>query len=245
MRRIPLFLFMSLMIGAALLAQAASPASARPLLAVTETFTPTVTNTVPAPTNTLPAPTATPTVAPTATPISPTPAPVVADPLITKAVNIEQATPGDPAEFVVTVANPNSIEIPNVAVSDPLPALVIFVSAAASQGALTYDAGSHAVTVDIGTLAPGQVVEIRIQTRVSEQAQPPDEIRNVARLLRNGVPAGESGPSITVVIPKTLPAAGEGPGPDEIISMVIVGVAVGILVFIIVWIILRRNRREP
>lgn len=205
------------------------PVAASPRLAFTETFTPTPTDT-PLPSLT-PTPTSLPiTSTPTATatgvggpqPTTP-PGPLVGDPLITKAVNLTQAQPGDTVIFTLVVTNPNSIDLPNVVVVDPLSALVDFVSATTPQGAFVYDPNAHTLTFQLGALTPGQVIIITIHTRVNPNAQPPDQITNTVTMLSNGSPVDESNTTVTVLVPEAFPGAGFGPGPIERAIMFLAG----------------------
>ena len=255
----------SLTVLLALLSYQPLAAAAAPLLALTETPTltatatslPTDTPTATAtglPTNT-PTTTATglPSSTPTATPTnapgsSPTPgsqptstaAPIVLDPLITKAVNLEQAHAGDIVEFTIFITNPNSVEVPNVVVVDPLPSLVVFMSAATPQGDFTFDANTNTLTFNLGTLAPGQVVVITITTRVSDQAQPPDQFRNLA-IVSDSDSSSSSNTTTTTLVPGSLPAAGLGPG--RIQYAMLLGLGLGLLLLAVMgwWLALRRR----
>ena len=212
--------------------QAAASASAPLAFTETPTSTPTAT------------PTDTPIPPPTDTPVPPpTSGPVILDPLITKAVNLYQARAGDAVQYTLTVTNPNSVDVPGVTVVDPLPALVEFLSATTTQGAFAFDAASHTVTFDLGTLSPGQVVVIVIQARLSDKALPPDAARNGSRVCRGSGQCVESNPVVVVVIPKTLPAAGIGPGPREVATMMLWGLALLAVLSWGAWFAWQRARR--
>ena len=208
------------------------PAAASPLLAFTETFTPTATDTplpsvTPTPTNTPVTSTSTPTATGVVGPQpTTTPGPVLGDPLITKAVNLIQAQPGDTVIFTLVVTNPNSIDLPNIVVVDPLSALVDFVSATTPQGTFVYDPNAHTLTFDLGTLTSGQVLTMTIHTRVRPDAQPPDQITNAVTLLSGGNPIDESNTTVTGLVPEALPGAGFGPGPVERAMMLLAGILV-------------------
>ncbi len=241
----------------ALLSYQPLAATAAPMLALTETPTltatatglPTDTPTATAtglPTNT---PTQTATSALTSTPgSSPTPgaqptstaAPVVVDPLITKAVSLEQAQVGDVVQFTLFITNPNSVEVPNVVVVDPLPSLVVFMSAATPQGDFTFDANTNTLTFNLGTLAPGQAVVITITTRVSDQAQPPDQFRNLAT-VSDSDSSSSSNTTTTTLVPGSLPTAGVGPGRVQ--YAVLLGMGLGLLLLAVMgWWLAWRHR---
>ncbi|HLF00427.1 MAG TPA: hypothetical protein VI547_00480, partial [Anaerolineales bacterium] len=151
------------------------------------------------------------------TPATPSggPLPIVVDPAIAKRLPIENAVIGDPVEFIITVTNPNSVPVLNVTVSDPLPTLVDFVGASMTQGTFSYDSASHTVTFDIGTMAAGQVVEIRVQTVVNQRGQPPTEMCNEAELRVGGQSRGKSNAACAYILPGIIPETGVGPGRRE------------------------------
>jgi uncharacterized repeat protein (TIGR01451 family) len=174
-----------------------------------------------------PVPSDTPVPVPSDTPAPPgaTPAPVVYDPLVTKLVDVQRAEVGDPVQFTIVVTNPNSVDVPNVVIGDPLPEVVDFVSAATPLGTYSYDAGAHALTFNVGTLAPNQVIHIVIQTRVNSRGQPPNQFRNVCRLTWDDGRTVETASDSVTIIPSGLPAAGQGPGWRELLTLFLVGLA--------------------
>ncbi len=215
-----------------------SPTSASPLLAVTETPTsapPTATATVPATAT----PAATATSVPGATPTAAvTVVPVQSDPLITKRVDLAQAVVGDRVQYTIVVLNPNSVAVPNVVVTDTLSPLLDYLQAATTAGTLTYDPASRTLTVDIGSLAPGQEVTITVRARVNELGQPPDLIANTAFV--SGVSGPQSSSVVTTqLIPDALPQAGEGPGPREWAGLI----GFGALALLAGWAVVGRLRR--
>jgi uncharacterized repeat protein (TIGR01451 family) len=210
----------------------AAPLRAAGLLAVTETATPTSTDT-PLPTATstqtplptLPGATATPMSTATASSGGQPPAPSVQDPVITKRADVEHAVIGDAVQFILTVANPNDVEISGVTVSDPLPAQLDFVDGTTTAGTLAYDPAARTVTVAIGALAPRQEVTITLRARVNALGQPPDTITNLALLNFTGVSgqgaALQSNAALVQLVPGDLPATGFGPGPREWASLLV------------------------
>jgi len=115
--------------------------------------------------------------------------------------------------------------VPNIVVVYKLSPLLDFISATTGQGTFVYDAATHALTFDIGTLAGGQVVMMTIQTRVNANAQAPDQIANVALMSGGGNPISESPVTTTLIIPASLPGAGRGPGPHELALLFVAGLS--------------------
>lgn len=133
---------------------------------------------------------------------------------------------GDEVRFTLTVLNPGDSAIPNVLVTDPLPAQLDFVEGTPTAGTLTYDAEAHTVRIDIGTLAPHQAVTITLRARVNQLGQPPDSVTNLAY-----VGDTPSNPVDIVLVPPGLPGLGFGPGPRErwlLLGMAGLSIAAGI-----------------
>jgi uncharacterized repeat protein (TIGR01451 family) len=91
------------------------------------------------------------------------PAVPAADLVLTQAVAPAAPVVGRDLTFTLTVTNNAPIAAPGVIVTDPLPAGVAFVSATADQGSCTFDGST--VVCDLGTLAPGAVLTIRVVVR--------------------------------------------------------------------------------
>jgi uncharacterized repeat protein (TIGR01451 family) len=218
-----------------MVAQSVAPVTAFAPQAITETFTPTATDT-PVPTNT-PGPVNTPLPAAT-------PAPIILDPLITKAVSIEQAQTGDTVRFTITITNPNAIAVPNVTVVDPLPNLVDFISATTGGvGTYLFDPATHTVTFNLGTLAAGQVVVMTIRTKVNALGQPPDAFRNSATVNTGDGHSASSNTTTTILVPGQVPGAGVGPGPREVATLVFAFSALALILAAgAVWMFRRRAR---
>jgi len=207
----------------------------------TPTPTPTVTPTVPGgPTNT-PLPPPPPTNPPPPPPPQPPPAPSLADPSITKAADVAFAMVGDLVQFTVTVANPNSVSLPNIVVVDTLPRQLDLVSATPSQGTFTFDPNPNTLTFTLGSLEAGQTATIVIRTRVNAQAQPGDVLRNVASVFADGQFRGQAEALVTV-IPSLLPAAGVGPGWRELAVTALLATLAALLPPVAWWLLRRRRR---
>lgn len=129
-------------------------------------------------------PTETPTISATARPTA-TPGngsggdPGVADPYITKRANLEQVQVGDFVEFTLTVGNTGSAAATDVVVTDPIPGFLTVYNATTTRGLISVS--GNTVTIEIGTVEPGEIITIVIRTRVNQQVAPPDN-RNTATL---------------------------------------------------------------
>lgn len=173
-----------LLLSAALLAVPAGQALAAPLGSLTQTAEPPTRT--PAPPTATAAPPMTPV--PTATAAPPTPMPTAptnepeprrADPRLSKTADVASARIGDLVTFTLTASNTGDGTARGVIVEDSLPAFLELVSAEASRGQVVVS--GMVVGVWIGDLAPGELVTIRLVTRVVGPAAPPAN-RNGARL---------------------------------------------------------------
>lgn len=195
---------------------------------------------VPAPTDT-PAPPQ-----PTNPPQKPadTPVPIVFDPLVTKLVNLQRAEIGDAVQFTIVITNPNSVDVPNVVIVDPLPEVVDYISTNPPQGTFAFAADTHTLTFNLGTLTPNQVLQIVIQTRVNSKGRAPDEFRNLVHLTWDDGHGVDSNPASVSIIPSGMPATGRGPGWRVLLTMAAIGLAGISLAGLGGAFILRRLRRE-
>jgi uncharacterized repeat protein (TIGR01451 family) len=192
----PLLMYALLVSGVALLLLAWAPggapsAYARPLAALTPTVEPPTRTPTPGPTSTPTAPPR-PTVPPTDTPgpiNTPQPQPSRepeterADPAVTKAASPSEARIGDIVDFAITVTNHGGETADDVVVTDELPDFLDVIEANASKGTIAIS--GRTVVTTIGTVAPGEIVTIRIRTRVNEQAQPPGGRNSVTLVSSN------------------------------------------------------------
>lgn len=233
---------------AALLTTLARPVGAAPAMLVTETPTKepaTRTPTPPASTNTpvvstntpvastsTPAPTATdvpnsggnsppPSSTPTATA---TPIMQIADPAITKSVNIGSARVGDSVEFTISATNLGGLTATNVVVEDTLPSFLALEGVSATRGNVSVSGST--VRVEIGDLAPGEVVTITIRARVIASAAPPNNsnLATIASDSSSDDPANNSS-SVSLLIdqpPASLPNTGD-PGAPLLPALALLG----------------------
>lgn len=171
--------YMLLIVGVALLLAsglASMPvANGAPLAALTPTAEPPTRTPVPAATNT---PVPQPTQAPTDVPQpADTPTPQLPDrnsranPVLSKSVSPAEARIGDMVDFSLIVINQGNETADDVVVTDPLPDFLDVVDAASDKGSVAVD--GRTVTVTIGSVAPGEMISIRIRAQVHAQALPP------------------------------------------------------------------------
>lgn len=78
---------------------------------------------------------------------------------------------GDELLFVITVGNRGSLPAVNVVVNDTLPVYLDILGVSADRGVVSVS--GHTVTVKIGTVEPGEIITIRIRTRINELAPAP------------------------------------------------------------------------
>lgn len=129
-------------------------------------------------------PTATPTVMPTPTPLPPLPTSTpqigVADPVITKHGEPEEALPGEEVTFTLEVTNQGQQSAWGVVVTDVIAEYLEILEVTTTQGTVTIE--GQTVKVEIGVVGPGFVVEIVISTRVREDTPAPLDVENAALL---------------------------------------------------------------
>jgi uncharacterized repeat protein (TIGR01451 family)/LPXTG-motif cell wall-anchored protein len=126
----------------------------------------------------------TPTFTPTATPIV-TPSPTgtrrsysECDPIITKRAEPTEARPGDEVLFTIWVTNQGQKAAINTVVIDEISQYLEILDVSTSQG--TWRQEGQKIIVEIGTIGQDYVVEIRIYTRVRDDAPTPLSIENLA-----------------------------------------------------------------
>ena len=165
---------------------------AAPALGITPTATPTVT----------PTPTARPTVRPTQTPIPPSGEP---DLVIVKRGDPLEALPGEEVTFTLEVTNQGQAAAVDVVVTDDVPQYLEILEVTTTQGTVTIE--GQTVTVEVGVVGPGFVVEIVIRTRLREDTPAPLNLENVAVLVSANAGQRTSLPVI-IYVPGLLPVTG-------------------------------------
>lgn len=167
-------------------------------------------------------PTRTPTNTPSNTPISsgptntPTPKsskPGIADPVVTKAVNVSEARVGDEVTFTITVTNRGTAAANDVVVTDPFPEYLDVIEATTTRGNIT--SNGRTVIITIGRVEETDTVTIRIRTRVNALAQPP-EGRNVVTLSSSNTsddPSNNTSEVTFKIVADVTPTATPQPAP--------------------------------
>ena len=116
------------------------------------------------------------------------PGPNFIDPAVTKAVNPSQAAVGDVVTFTITVFNNGNVGATGVVVTDTLPDNLDYVSATSSPRGTVTIIQPRTVQVNIGALAPTEVIDITIVTQVNSLGQPP--IQNEVQVISDPPPVG-------------------------------------------------------
>jgi uncharacterized repeat protein (TIGR01451 family)/LPXTG-motif cell wall-anchored protein len=180
--------------------------AAAPVAVVTGTEQPTRTPTK-APTNT---PTKT---GPTNTPKPNKPEHEIADPVVTKAVNVKEARVGDEVIFTITVTNRGNAAANDVVVTDPFPEYLDVIEATTTRGNIT--SNGRTVIITIGRVEETDTITIRIRTRVNALAQP-GEGRNVVTLTTSSTsddPNNNTSQVTFQIIADVTPTAAPQPAP--------------------------------
>lgn len=153
-------------------------------------------------------PTPTPTPSPPPTAVPPVEPDVeTVDPVITKRGEPREAFPGEEVVFTIEVTNRGDHAAVDVVVTDEVPQYLEIVEVTATQGTVLVE--GQVITVQIGVVGPGFVVEIVIRTRVQPDAPVPLDLENIAE-LRSPNGGERTSPPVIVSIPGTtyLPKTG-------------------------------------
>jgi uncharacterized repeat protein (TIGR01451 family) len=128
------------------------------------------------------------------------------DPAILKRVEPAEALPGEEVTFTLEATNRGQESAWGVVVTDEVSEHLQILEVTTTQGTVTIE--GQKVTVDIGVIGPGFVVEIVIRARVREDAPVPLELENVAVLTSpNG--GYRTSQTVTVMVPTPmLPVTG-------------------------------------
>jgi uncharacterized repeat protein (TIGR01451 family) len=154
-----------------------------------------------------PTPTFTPLPPPTAVPpAEPDVEPV--DPVITKRGEPREALPAEEVVFTIGVTNRGQRAAVDVVVTDEVVEYLEIVEVTTTQGTVLVE--GQLVTVEVGVVGPGFVVEIVIRTRVRPDAPAPLDLENIA-LLRSPNGGDRTSPPVIISIPGTtrLPETGQ------------------------------------
>jgi uncharacterized repeat protein (TIGR01451 family) len=135
-----------------------------------------------------------------------------------------QALPGTEAAYTLLVSNPHTVDITQVTVSTSLSNLAQYVSATASQGQPVFQGDSNSVSLAIGTLVPGQTVQLVVRVRLSAEAPASSPVTASASAAVNGVTCIQASATV-IVTPAGIPVTGGGPGWHEIRVMLLAGLS--------------------
>ncbi len=160
------------------------------------------------------------------------------DPAIVKRVNPSLALPGEVITWEVTILNPNNAIVPNVTVSDTLPAQLIIKSVSASRGTPTVS--GQTVTLALGDMSPLEVVTLTISTVLDPKAAKANALTNIATLEK---PYDHVKAEATVFFVSRLPDTGETPAWRTPLLVLLAVMGLAIVVGVAGW--LRSQRRQP
>jgi uncharacterized repeat protein (TIGR01451 family) len=161
---------------------------------------------------------------PTVTPVLPFLALTGSDPALVKTGSPANAVIGETVTWVIRVSNPSSAPIGPLTITDNVPPNFDILSASSTVGTPTISGQN--VTVDIGTLQPGDSVTLTIETAANDQALP-GEVCNTAT-------AGTlSDTACITLFPEFLPLTGGGPPPHPMTW--IIPVMLGGALVVVIW----------
>src|SRR5204862_7518838 len=124
--------------------------------------------------------------------------------VIHKGADQTAVLPGDKLAFTITVANRGGTTAQDVVVTDKVPDVFHVVDLTSEKGAIVVE--HQTVTAYIVSLAPGEVVPLRVAVAVSGDAQPgPVGNTAVVTTSTNGDDPGDNTSTTTVTI-QTPPA---------------------------------------
>lgn len=146
-------------------------------------------------------PTSTPLATATATAGPPAPA---ADPAISKSVSPAAAVVGDTVTYTILVTNQGGAPASGVVVEDTLPAFLAAGEVSASRGQVSVS--GQTVRVEIGDLAAGETVEIRVRATVTAAPAAPNN-RNLAVVSSSSPDANPDNNQASVPLETIVPAA--------------------------------------
>ena len=148
--------------------------------------------------------------------------PTIADPAVTKYGDPASAAVGDVVTFIITVTNLGTASANDVVLVDTKPAFldILAVSITPGPGFPTTISG-NTITIDFGTLDPGETYTVQVVTRVNSLGTPPGGANNASVSsstpdARPGNNASSALLAITTVV-TVLPATGFA--PDRITAL--------------------------
>jgi uncharacterized repeat protein (TIGR01451 family)/LPXTG-motif cell wall-anchored protein len=173
--------------------------------------------------------------------VAPTPGgPPTPDPAVTKSVNPPTAVVGDSVVYTIQVTNLGGLAATGVVVEDTLPAFLSLEGATATRG--TVSTSGNTVRVEIGDLAPGETVEVRVTARVRATAAAPNN-RNLAVVSSTSPDANPDNNQASVPLDTTRPASLPNTGDDGMPTAQAIATALG-LALVAGSLLLRRRARR-
>jgi uncharacterized repeat protein (TIGR01451 family) len=168
---------------------------------------------------------------------------------VVKTVDPSQGRVGDVLEFTITVGNKGSVSAENVIVTDTFPPYLDILEYSTSRGTLTME--GHTLTASIGSVAPSDLVIIRVRTSINTLAQPStgyntatvssnsdsDLTNNTSTVTFIILPDTVKLVAPPAVVPPALPKTG---APEEQSSSPLLLLALGLLTITIGLVIRRR-----
>ncbi|MBC7869818.1 MAG: DUF11 domain-containing protein, partial [Chitinophagaceae bacterium] len=147
--------------------------------------------------------------------------------LISKTVQPPFVAPGDAAVYTITINNTTDAVMPNVVMTDNVPAELQVISAAASSGSVTVN--GQQVYFEQNALNPGESITITVTTQVRSEVAVPFLVRNQACL--NLTP--QQCASAQLLSVNQLPQTGETPQWRglALLSMIGMMLTAGMLLF--------------
>lgn len=149
---------------------------------------------------------------------------IVVDPALTKMGSPDRARIGDTLIFSITVGNNGNSNAENVIFSDALPEFLDLINATVHpNNGQRVDIKDQLVSVELGTIRPGDYYTITIVTRVLKSARPPGGV-NTAQVTTTSVgdPIFNNQSSARVVIytlPEDQMLPRTGFAPDQVTSL--------------------------
>jgi uncharacterized repeat protein (TIGR01451 family) len=129
------------------------------------------------------------------------------DPIITKRAEPTEVRPGDEVLFTIEVTNRGREGAINTHVIDDVPGYLEVLDVSTSQG--TWRQEGQKVIVEIGVIGQDFVVEIRIYTRVRDDAPAPLSVENIATVRSDNCPDPSARALVRIIgDPDRLPVTG-------------------------------------
>ncbi len=154
-----------------------------------------------------------------------------------------QALPGAVVRFTVVVGNPTDIAVPPTTITTDLAVLAEFVSLATTRGDASYNAGRHAVSLHLQSVAPGETITLTIEVRLADTATAGTPVAAISTASVGGFNCARAATSVTIT-PAGIPVTGFGPGPAELMVLGTAGLGLLAALLLAGGVVLRRTARR-